>query len=78
MQACASYMSSIQLAVLGGAVAHGPLAARVSSDDMSGKSDMLVPATNECTQVGHWMYMSSSRAFIGSWRDQGHWNGEYI
>ena len=40
MQARASYMSSIQLAVLGGAVAHGPLAARVSSDDMSGKSTM--------------------------------------
>ena len=40
MQACASYMSSIQLAVLGGAVAHGPLDARVSSDDMSRKTNM--------------------------------------
>ena len=40
IQACASYMSSIQLDVLGGAAAHGPFAARVSSDDMSGTSNM--------------------------------------
>ena len=40
IQACASYMTSIQLDVLGGAVAHGPFAARVSSEDMSGKSNM--------------------------------------